>query len=139
MRFAAAACCRPFARGKSNMTFITISKSEPHHWGTMTAALLLAVWIFVCPWVIDTAAVQPAALNFQLTGALAVLLCAFAIVRADDMPEYALMAVAAWLAVSPWVLNLSEMTTRQCVVYAFFLAGMAWLGRPSFKPKAVEV
>ena len=105
----------------------------------MTFALLLAVWIFVCPWVIDDASAHPVALNFHLVGALAVLLCAAAFVRADDMPEYALMAVAAWLAVSPWVLNFSEMVTRQCVVYAFFLAGMAWLGRPSFKPKAVEV
>ena len=121
------------------MNFITVTKSNPQHWGSMATALLLAVWVFVCPWFIDDAAAQPAALNFQLTGALAVLLCAAAFVRADDMPEYALMAVAAWLAVSPWVLNLSEMTTRQSVVYGLFLALMAWIGRPSFKPKAVEV
>ena len=120
------------------MNFINISKPDPYHWGTMTTALLLSGWIFACPWFIDDAGVRPAALNFHLVGALAVLLSAVAIARADNLPEYGVVAVAAWLAVSPWVLNLSETVTRQAVFYAFLLAGMAWLGRPSYKPKSIE-
>jgi hypothetical protein len=120
------------------MNFITISKLDPYHWGPIIAALLLSGWIFACPWFIDDAGVHPAALNFHLVGALAVLLSAVAIVRADNIPEYGMVAVAAWLAVSPWVLNLSETATRQTVFYAFLLAGLAWLGRPSYKPKSIE-
>jgi hypothetical protein len=92
--------------------------------------------VFASPWVIDDAAVHPAALNFQLAGALAIVLCVLGLVRSDDLPEYGMIAVAAWLAVSPWVLDLSGTVTRQAVLYGVVLAIVAWTGRPSFKPKA---
>jgi hypothetical protein len=119
------------------MNRITISKPDPYRLGSILLGLLLAGWVFVCPWVIEDAAVQPAALNFQVAGALAVILSVLAVVRSDDFPEYGLIAVSAWLAVSPWILDLSGTVTRQAVLYGVVLAILAWTGRPSFKPKSV--
>lgn len=115
-----------------------MTKPDPYHWGMMIAALVLAGWVLVCPLVIADAGESPASWNFYVTGALGVLLSAIALTRSDDTAEYALMAVAAWLAVSPWVLDLSTTVTRQAVFYAVVLGGLAWLGRPSYKPKSAE-
>ena len=119
------------------MNRITISKPDPYRLGSILLGLLLAGWVFACPWVIEDAAAQPAALNFQVTGALAVILSVLAVVRSDDFPEYGLIAVSAWLAVSPWILDLSGTVTRQAILYGVVLAILAWTGRPSFKPKSV--
>jgi hypothetical protein len=117
------------------MNVVTLSKPDPYRLGAILLALLLAGWVLASPWVIEDAAVQPAALNFQVTGALAVILSVLALVRSDDFPEYGLIAVSAWLALSPWILDLSGTVTRQAVLYGVILAILAWTGRPSFKPK----
>jgi predicted membrane channel-forming protein YqfA (hemolysin III family) len=119
------------------MNIAMISKPEPYRLGAILIGLILAVWVFACPWVIDDAAVQPAALNFYITGGLFVILSILALVRSDDLPEYGIMAVAAWLAASPWILDLPGTVTRQAVLYAVVLAILAWTSRPSFKPKSV--
>lgn len=112
-----------------------LTRFDPYHHGMMLAALLLAGWILVCPWVVADVGASPAAWSFYGAGALAVLLCVVALMRSDDLAEYGVMAVAAWLVASPWVLDLSETMTRQAVVYGVFLGGLAWFGRPSYVPK----
>jgi hypothetical protein len=76
----------------------------------------------------------PASWNFYIAGGLALLLGIVALVRSDDLPAYALVAVAVWLAISPWVLDLSPAVTRQAIFYGVILGGLAWFGRPSYKP-----
>jgi hypothetical protein len=119
------------------MNLITIGKFDPYRMGAILIGLTLAAWVFASPFVVDDAAVQPAAWNFYVTGGLAVILSALSLVRSDDMPEYGVIAVAAWLAVSPWILDLSGTVTRQAVLYGVVLAILAWTSRPSFKPKSV--
>jgi len=64
------------------------------------------------------------------------LLAVVAFTRSDDLAEYGLIAVAIWLVISPWVLDLSEQLTRQAVFYGVVIGGLAWFGRPSYKPKS---
>ena len=103
--------------------------------GMMIGGLMVSCWIFVCPWFIAEASAAPASWSFHIAGVLAVLLGIAALVRSDDLPEYGLLAVAVWLVISPWALDLSAIVTRQAVFYGAILGGLAWFGRPSYKPK----
>jgi hypothetical protein len=103
--------------------------------GMMIGGLVVSGWVLVCPWVIADASAAPGSWNFHIAGALALLIGIVALVRSDDLPEYGLLAVAVWLVISPWVLDLSAAVTRQAVFYGVILGGLAWFGRPSYKPK----
>jgi hypothetical protein len=95
--------------------------------------IVVSGWVFVCPWVIADAGVAPASWSFYVAGALSIILGIAALVRSDDLSEYGLVAVAGWLVISPWILGLSEIVTRQDVVYGVVIGFLAWIGRPSFK------
>jgi len=113
-----------------------MKKFDLYHWGMIITALILGAWVLASPLVIADASASPVSWSFRIAGTLTVLLSVVALIRSDDLPEYGLMAIAAWLIVSPWVLDLAPTVTRQSVFYGAVLAGLAWLGRPSFKPKA---
>ena len=103
--------------------------------GMMIGGLVVSGWVLVCPWVIADASAAPGSWNFHIAGALALLIGIVALVRSDDLPGYGLLAVAVWLVISPWVLDLSAAVTRQAIFYGVILGGLAWFGRPSYKPK----
>jgi hypothetical protein len=97
--------------------------------------LLLGGWVLVCPWVISDIG-PPASWHFHVAGGLAILLTIVALLRTDDLAEYGLIAVGAWLIIAPWVLGLSDVHTRQTIFYGVILAGVAWFGRASLnQPK----
>jgi len=102
--------------------------------GMIIASLVVSGWVFVCPWVISDASAPAAAWNFHVAGALALLLGVVGLIRSDDLPAYGLVVVAVWLVLSPWVLDLSAAVTRQAIFYGVILGGLAWFGRPSYKP-----
>jgi hypothetical protein len=106
--------------------------------GMLITALLLSGWVFVCPWFIEDAAVSPASWSFYVAGGVGVVLASMGLVRSEDFPGYGLVAVGAWLAFSPWILGLSPAATRQAVLYGIVLAGLGWIGRPSYTPKSSE-
>jgi hypothetical protein len=96
--------------------------------------LILSGWLFVCPWVVDAASLSPASSwNFHIAGAMALLLWIIALVRSDDLAEYGVVAVAVWLVVSPWVLNLTEAVSKQAIFYGVVLGFLGWIGRSSHK------
>jgi hypothetical protein len=97
-------------------------------------ALILSGWLFVCPWVFEAASVSPAtSWNFHIAGATALSLWIIALVRSDDLAEYGVVAVAVWLVVSPWVLNLTDAVSKQATFYGFILGFLGWIGRSSHK------
>lgn len=110
-------------------------KHDSFHRGALLAALVLALWVGVSPWVVSEASENPALLNFCVAGLLAIGLAAAALMRTDDWAQYVLVAVGTWLVVSPWILDLESLVTRQAVSYGVVIAGLAWVGRPSFQPK----
>jgi hypothetical protein len=97
--------------------------------------IVVSGWVFVSPWVVTDASTAPTSWNFNVAGALSLILGIVALMRSDDLPEYGLIAIAGWLVISPWILNLSEMVTRQSIMYGVVMGGLAWIGRPSHKPK----
>lgn len=95
--------------------------------------IVVSGWVFACPWVVADAGATPASWNFYIAGALSLILGVVALVRSDDLPAYGLVAIAGWLVIAPWILGLSEIVTRQDVMYGVVIAGLAWFGRPSAK------
>ena len=98
--------------------------------------IVVTAWIFVCPWVVSDAGKAPASWSFYVAGVFSLIFGIIALVRSDDLPEYGLVAIAAWLVISPWILGFSDMVTRQSVMYGVVIGGLAWMGRPSYKPKS---
>ena len=108
------------------------------HRSVIGTALLLSIWVFVSPWVIPGATGPIGLWAFHIPAAVGVLLSAVAFTRSDDFAEYGLIAVAVWLIISPWVLGMSELLTRQVIFYGVVIGCLAWFGRPSYKPKNSE-
>jgi hypothetical protein len=108
---------------------------EPFRW-MLVAAVLLCSWVFVSPWFVEDAAVSPASWNFHISGGLALLFVMLGLMRSDDVPAYGLVAIGVWLVISPWVLDLPSLPTKQTFMYGAVLAGLGWLSRPSHQPKA---
>jgi SPW repeat len=106
------------------------------HRSLIGTGLLLSIWVFVSPWVVPGATGSIGLWAFQIPAAVGVLLAVVAFTRSDDLAEYGLIAVAIWLIISPWVLGLSELLTRQAVFYGVIIGGLAWFGRPSYKSKS---
>jgi hypothetical protein len=95
----------------------------------MACALILAAWILMSPFVIET---DPrTAWDFYAAGVLGVLLAAAAMLRSDDLAENGLLAVGGWLMISPWILGLPELASRQAIFYGAIVAAIGWFGRPS--------
>jgi hypothetical protein len=97
--------------------------------------IVVSAWVFVCPWVVADAGKTPASWSFHVAGLLALIFAIIALVRSDDLPEYGLVAIAGWLVISPWILGLSEIVTRQNVMYGVVIGLLAWIGRPYFKSR----
>ena len=108
------------------------------HRSVIGTVLLLSIWIFVSPWVVPGASGPIGLWAFHIPAAVGVLLSVVALTRSDDLAEYGLIAVGLWLMASPWILGISELLTRQVVFYGVIIACMAWLGRPSYKPRNSE-
>jgi len=127
-------------------------KSPAHKWGDflrrcamdsprrilVISLIIIIAWVFICPWVIKDVSTAPASWSFWISGAFSLILVFAALVRPDDLPEYGLIAVSAWLVISPWILGYSEMVTRQSVLYGVVIGGLAYIGRPSYKPRSAS-
>jgi hypothetical protein len=100
----------------------------------MGCALVLSAWIMTSPLVVP--ADSHATWNFYVAGAIGALLALVAFLRSDNVAEYGLLTLSAWLIVSPWLLNLPDLPTRQTLLYGMVIGGMAWFGRPTYKPKS---
>ena len=102
----------------------------------MACALLLCAWMLISPFFVEGD--SHTAWDFYAAGVLGVLLAAAAMLRSDDLAENGLLAVGAWLFVSPWILDLPELPTRQAMLYGAIVAAIGWFGRPSrtMKPAA---
>jgi hypothetical protein len=102
----------------------------------MIAGSLLSIWVFVCSWIITDASTSPASWNFHVAGGMAILLSIVALTRFDDLAPYAIVAVGAWLILSPWLLNLPELVSKQTIFYGVILGCIGWFGRPSYKSRS---
>lgn len=95
------------------------SKISPQHgnanrwedWGN----LLLAVWLFVSPWVFTPgagtdASVTAAAWNAWISGVVIAAIAAVALFQLLQWEEWTNAVVGIWVVVSPWALGFSGLT-----------------------------
>ena len=101
----------------------------------IAGCVLVGIWLFISPWVVADTASPPSSWNFHIAGVLTVFLAILALMRSDDFAEYGLVAVAVWLFISPWVLDLPQLVTKQVIFYGVILGCLALFGRSSLNAK----
>ena len=70
--------------------------------------LLLGLWLFVSPWVLDYVPGSGIALNANLAGLAIALLAAFDLYKTYAWAVVANLLIGLWVAVSPWVPALAD-------------------------------
>ena len=88
---------------------------KPRHWQDPVTALV-AVALLVSPWIAGYALVQPALANAVVAGTLLFVVALGSAVIGRPWVECAVIAAGAWLAVSPWVLELEDPSVRSTFV-----------------------
>jgi hypothetical protein len=69
--------------------------------------VLLAIWLFISPWVLRYAAVETAAWNAWVVAIVIAALSIAALARLAQWEEWVNLALGVWLIVSPWILGFS--------------------------------
>lgn len=84
--------------------------------------LILAIWLFLSPWVVGFAGLMPAAWTAWLT-AIAIAIFAIAALSAfAEWEEWINLILGVWLLVSPWVVGVAAM---HGAMLTLFLTGIA--------------
>jgi hypothetical protein len=71
--------------------------------------LVLAVLLFVSPWVLGFAGETGAAWNAWICGIVVAALAVLALVKVAEWEEWIAAALGVWLVISPWVLGFAAM------------------------------
>jgi hypothetical protein len=70
--------------------------------------LILAIWLFLSPWIVGFTGLTPAAWTAWLT-AIAIAIFAIAALAAfAEWEEWISLVLGLWLAVSPWVVHVAS-------------------------------
>lgn len=93
---------------------ITPKRGNWEDWGN----LLLGVWLFVSPWVLQFAAglgsdanTTIAVWNAWICGGVIAVIAVSALFQLHQWEEWANVVVGIWVAISPWVLGFTGLTT----------------------------
>jgi 4-amino-4-deoxy-L-arabinose transferase-like glycosyltransferase len=84
--------------------------------------LLLAVWLFVSPWVMGYPSGSAPAINAFIAGAIMAALAAFDLYKTYVWAVLLNIVVGAWVAVSPW---LVDVVTDRAMSTSMLLVGIA--------------
>ena len=69
--------------------------------------LLLGLWLFITPWVLDYTANGAAATNAYIAGIVIAVLAAFDLYRTYAWAVMLNLVVGIWVLISPWVLKVA--------------------------------
>jgi len=73
--------------------------------------LILAVWLFISPWVLNFAGQQRPAWDAWIVGVVVAVLSIAALTQVQVWEEWINLLLGAWLFISPWVLGFSSDAT----------------------------
>ena len=83
-------------------------------WGN----LLVGAWLFISPWMLQFAAgtgtdatVAAAAWDAWISGVIIIVIAGTALFRLQQWEEWVNIVVGLWVAISPWVLGFTSLTT----------------------------
>jgi hypothetical protein len=94
--------------------YITQKSGNSNRWEDW-ANLLLGAWLFVSPWVLQfvvgTGSNASAAWNAWISGTVIAVIAVAALLQSQQWKEWANIVVGIWVAISPWVLGYTSLTT----------------------------
>ena len=70
--------------------------------------LILAVWLFISPWVLNFAGQQRPSWDAWIVGIIVGVLSIAALTQVQDWEEWINLLLGAWLFISPWVLGFRD-------------------------------
>ena len=73
--------------------------------------LVLAIWLFISPWVLNFAGQQRPSWDAWIIGAVVAILSIAALTQMQIWEEWVNLLLGAWLFISPWVLRFSSNST----------------------------
>lgn len=65
--------------------------------------LILAVWLFISPWVLPVTAMGNWAWNFWIVGVIVAIMSIAALSQKGQWEDWVNLVLGAWLFVSPWI------------------------------------
>lgn len=102
-----------------------MENKHPQDW----ANLVLAVLLFVSPWVLGFSAVQYAAWNAWISGVVIAALAIGALSAFQEWEEWLNLIVGIWVVAAPWVLGFAAMAAAMwthVVIGLLVVAAAAW-------------
>ena len=86
----------------------------------------LGIWLMLSPWALHFAYDSTATRNAIIIGLLVVLAEAVTLTRVQVWKEWINVVLGAWLAISPWVLNIASLAAKaNFVVVGTLIAALA--------------
>jgi len=70
--------------------------------------LLLAVWLFLSPWVVGFAGVMPAAWTAWLSGIAIAVFAIAALAAFAEWEEWINLILGIWVLISPWIVHVAS-------------------------------
>ena len=91
--------------------------------------LILAIWLFLSPWIVGFAGLMPAAWTAWLS-AIAIAVFAIAALSAfAEWEEWINLILGIWVLISPWVVGVSADKAPTVVLFLTGLCGLNFLSR----------
>ncbi len=82
------------------------TRPQGTHWQDWVN-LVLGIWLFISPWMLNFAEMPAAAWNAWLFGLVAASMAVAALIHYVRWVEWVTLATGVWLVVSPWVLGFA--------------------------------
>lgn len=90
--------------------------------------LILAVWLFVSPWILNFSGMPNAAWDAWIVGVIVAVVSIIALAQMAQWEDWVNLILGAWLFISPWVLRFSGIQNAAwdawIVGILFFLIGI---------------
>lgn len=84
--------------------------------------LILAIWLFLSPWLIGFAGIVPAAWTAWLSAIAIAIISIAALSAFAEWEEWINLLLGVWVLISPWVVHVSG---QQAPTVVLFLTGLA--------------
>lgn len=93
------------------------------------ADVVLAVLLFIAPWILQFAGTPAAAWNAWIGGIVVAALAISALLRFAEWEEWLIALVGLWLVLSPWLLGFAAMAAAMwstVILGALIVISSAW-------------
>jgi uncharacterized membrane-anchored protein len=79
--------------------------------------LVLAIWLFLSPWIVGFAGIVPAAWTAWLSAIAIAIISIAALARLAEWEEWINLILGVWVLISPWVVHVSHQQNPTVVLF----------------------